>query len=152
MPLPRWWPSKTGRPTSPRSPDSTDPARLIFLEFALVFSNDWYQVPCYLPSGTVTRILGLTVADVFGHQQWIAPTGAGPDENRQRWSTFTLDTIDTPGTSSGERVPRAVCLERLASVCRGGNGGMQEIALADRGSDEQRPPHLRSARRAVPSP
>jgi hypothetical protein len=66
---------------------------LVFLEFALVFSNDWYQVPCDLPVGTVARIRGLVVTDVFGHRQWVTPAGTGFDEDWQRWSMFTLDTI-----------------------------------------------------------
>ncbi|MFJ9818443.1 S8 family serine peptidase [Streptomyces sp. NPDC101151] len=50
------------------TPDSTDLARLVFLEFALVYSNDWYQLPCALPAGTYTSIRGLAVTDVFGEK------------------------------------------------------------------------------------
>ncbi|HEX6347298.1 hypothetical protein [Umezawaea sp.] len=94
MPLPRWWALEDGRTNfAAVRPDSTDLARLVFLEFALVFSNDWYQLPCDLPAGTVARIRGLVVTDVFGHRQWVTPAGAGFDEDWQRWSMFTLDTI-----------------------------------------------------------
>ncbi|MFD5095142.1 hypothetical protein ACFWMR_31380 [Amycolatopsis thailandensis] len=96
MPLPRWWALEDGKTNfAAVGPDSTDLARLIFLEFALVFSNDWYQLPCDLPAGTVARIRGLTVTDVFNHREWLTPAGAGPDEDWQRWSMFTLDTIGT---------------------------------------------------------
>jgi hypothetical protein len=94
MPLPRWWALEDGKTNfAAVRPDSTDLARLVFLEFALVFSNDWYQVPCDLPAGTVARIRGLVVTDVFGHRQWVTPAGTGADEDWQRWSMFTLDTI-----------------------------------------------------------
>ncbi|MDQ2588404.1 hypothetical protein [Saccharothrix yanglingensis] len=94
MPLPRWWALEDGKTNfSAVRPDSTDLARLVFLEFALVFSNDWYQVPCDLPAGTIARIRGLVVTDVFGHKQWVDPAGKGYDEDWQRWSMFTLDTI-----------------------------------------------------------
>lgn len=94
MPLPRWWAVEDGKTNfAAVRPDSTDLARLIFLEFALVFSNDWYQVPCDLPAGTITKIRALAVTDVFGEKQWIKPAGTGPDENWQRWSMFTLDTL-----------------------------------------------------------
>ncbi|GAA2430306.1 hypothetical protein GCM10010191_49830 [Actinomadura vinacea] len=94
MPLPRWWALEDGRTNfAAVRPDSTDLARLIFLEFALVFSNDWYQIPCDLPAGTVATIRGLVVTDVFGQKLWITPAGAGDDEDWQRWSMFTLDTI-----------------------------------------------------------
>ncbi|MEW2354299.1 hypothetical protein [Spirillospora sp. NPDC029432] len=94
MPLPRWWALEDGRTNfAAVRPDSTDLARLIFLEFALVFSNDWYQIPCDLPAGTVATIRGLVVTDVFGAKLWVTPAGAGDDEDWQRWSMFTLDTI-----------------------------------------------------------
>jgi hypothetical protein len=94
MPLPRWWALEDGKTNfAAVRPDSTDLARLVFLEFALVFSNDWYQVPCDLPVGTVARIRGLAVTDVFGVKQWVEPAGQGFDEDWQRWSMFTLDTI-----------------------------------------------------------
>jgi hypothetical protein len=94
MPLPRWWALEDGKTNfAAVRPDSTDLARLVFLEFALVFSNDWYQVPCDLPAGTIARIRGLAVTDVFGIRQWVKPAGQGFDEDWQRWSMFTLDTI-----------------------------------------------------------
>ncbi|MFE9775606.1 hypothetical protein ACFYOV_28860 [Streptomyces sp. NPDC005931] len=96
MPLPRWWALEDGRTNfAGVRPDSTDLARLIFLEFALVYSNDWYQVPCDLPAGVLASIRGLAVTDVFGQRQWISPAGSGQDEDWQRWSMFTLDTIGT---------------------------------------------------------
>jgi hypothetical protein len=94
MPLPRWWAIEDGRTNfAAVRPDSTDLARLIFLEFALVYSNDWYQLPCDLPAGTLAAIQGLAVTDVFGQRLWITPAGSGSDDDWQRWSMFTLDTI-----------------------------------------------------------
>ncbi|WP_030949587.1 hypothetical protein [Streptomyces sp. NRRL S-646] len=94
MPLPRWWALEDERTNfAAVRPDSTDLARLIFLEFALVYSNDWYQLPCDLPAGTLASIQGLAVTDVFGQQRWITPAGSGSDANWQRWTMFTLDTI-----------------------------------------------------------
>ena len=78
-------------------PDSTDLARLIFLEFALVYSNDWYQLPCDLPSGVLATIQGLSVTDVFGQRLWITPAGAGDGQDWRRWTMFTLDTIGATG-------------------------------------------------------
>lgn len=92
MPLARWWAQEDGKTNfAAVRPDSTDLARLVFLEFALVFSNDWYQVPCDLPAGTLAKIRGLVVTDVFGQKQWITPAGRGRDEDWRRWSMFTLD-------------------------------------------------------------
>ncbi|WP_435599763.1 hypothetical protein [Streptomyces sp. C10-9-1] len=101
MPLPRWWAVEDGRTNfAAVRPDSTDLARLIFLEFALVFSNDWFQLPCDLPAGGLASIRGLAVTDVFGQRLWITPAGAGQDEDWQRWSMYTLDTIGAEGVAA----------------------------------------------------
>ena len=94
MPLPRWWAIEDGGTNfAAVQPDSTDLIRLVFLEFALVFSNSWYLLPCDLPAGTLAGIRGLAVTDVFGQRQWITPAGAGDENDWQRWSMFTLDTL-----------------------------------------------------------
>jgi hypothetical protein len=93
MPLPRWWAMEDGRTNfAAVQPDSTDIIRLVFLEFALVFSNDWYLLPCDLPAGTLADVQGLAVTDVFGQRRWITPAGAGERQNWQRWSMYTLDS------------------------------------------------------------
>ncbi|MEU7870015.1 hypothetical protein [Dactylosporangium sp. NPDC049140] len=94
MPLPRWWAIEDGTTNfAAVQPDSTDLIRLVFLEFALVFSNSWYLLPCDLPAGTLANIQGLAVTDVFGQRQWITPAGAGVENDWQRWSMYTLDTL-----------------------------------------------------------
>ncbi|GAA1663708.1 hypothetical protein GCM10009745_01690 [Kribbella yunnanensis] len=96
MPLPRWWAVEDGKTNfAAVKPDSTDLARLIFLEYALVYSNDWFQVPCELPVGTIADVEGLVVTDVFGTRQWISAAGTGREENWQRWSMYGMDTIGT---------------------------------------------------------
>ncbi|MEU9338563.1 hypothetical protein AB0D49_36345 [Streptomyces sp. NPDC048290] len=112
MPLPRWWAVEDGRTNfAAVTPDSTDLARLIFLEFALVYGNDWYQVPCALPAGSHARVGGLAVTDVFGEQLWITPAGSGEGPGRPRWSMFSLDTAgvdDAPADPGLLLAPGAV--------------------------------------------
>jgi hypothetical protein len=111
MPLPRWWAVEDGRTNfAAVRPDSTDLARLIFLEFALVYSNDWFLLPCDLPAGTKAAIQGLAITDVFGQRLWITPAGAGDDEDWRRWSMFTLDTVgdDTVPADTGLFLPASV--------------------------------------------
>ena len=97
MPLPRWWAVEDGDTNlAAVTPDSTDLARLIFLEFALVFSNDWYQLPVDLPAGVVASVPGLAVTDVFGQRQWITRADSGGGEPRDQWSMFTLSTVGDP--------------------------------------------------------
>ncbi|MEV7117528.1 hypothetical protein [Kitasatospora griseola] len=126
MPLPRWWAVEDGGTNfAAVSPDSTDLARLIFLEFALVYSNDWYQLPCELPVGTLASIQGLAVTDVFGQRLWITPAGTGPDQDWQRWSMYTLDTLD-----SGPDTPADTSLYLPASVPKVADGpALEEVSL-----------------------
>jgi hypothetical protein len=105
MPLPRWWAIEDGRTNfAAVSPDSSDVTRLIFLEFALVFSNDWFQLPCDLPAGTLASVQGLAVTDVFGQRLWITPAGTGADQDWQRWSMFTLDTLGEDPVAADTRI------------------------------------------------
>jgi hypothetical protein len=92
MPNPRWWSFEDGRTDfGAMSPDSTDLVKILFLEFALVFSDDWFLLPCDLEEGTLARVDGVMFIDVFGQRSWIEPAGTGADEDWQRWSMFNLD-------------------------------------------------------------
>jgi hypothetical protein len=125
MPLPRWWAVEDGGTNfAAVTPDSTDLARLIFLEFALVYSNDWYQLPCELPVGSLADITGLVVTDTFGQKLWITPANAGADEDWRRWSMFGLDTLGT------EPVAAATTLLVPAAVPKIAEGpALEEVAL-----------------------
>jgi hypothetical protein len=92
MPNARWWSFEDGRRNfGAISADSTDLVKALFLEFALVFSDDWFLLACDLERGTLAQVDGVVFTDVFGHRTWIEPTGTGDDEDWQRWSMFNLD-------------------------------------------------------------
>ena len=96
MPLPRWWSLEDGQTNfGALSADSTDLVKALFLEFALVFSDDWFLLPCDLDEGTLSRVDGLAVTDVFGQRSWIQPAGTGADDDWQRWTMFTHDVAGT---------------------------------------------------------
>jgi hypothetical protein len=105
MPLPRWWAIEDGQTNfAAVQPDSTDVIRLVFLEFAFVFSNDWHVLPCDLAPGTLAAVQGLAVTDVFGQRRWITPAGAGADQDWQRWSMYTLDTLGDQDVAGDTRL------------------------------------------------
>jgi hypothetical protein len=62
---------------------SVDLAKLLVMEFALIYGNDWFSVPVPTPIGSVTRVTTLVVTDTFGVRTLIRPT-APP------WSMFTI--------------------------------------------------------------
>jgi hypothetical protein len=106
MPNARWWTFEDGRTDfGAVTADTTDLVRLLFLEFALVYGNDWLVLPCDLDEGTLSRVDGVMVTDTFGQRFWIEPAGGGAADDWQRWSLFDLAT--TAGARSGLFLPPA---------------------------------------------
>jgi hypothetical protein len=92
MPNTRWW-AFEDRKTNFGDIDAstTDLAKLLFLEFALVYANDWFVIPYTLPAGAVATISGFVVQNTFGERFWLTAAGSGPDDAWQRWSMFTIN-------------------------------------------------------------
>ncbi len=91
MPNTRWWAFEDNRVNfGAVTPSTTDLGTLMFLEFGLVYANDWYLIPLVLPAGSLARVKGMAVTTVFGERFWIDAAGAGFDDHWQRWSLFTL--------------------------------------------------------------
>lgn len=89
MPNTRWWTFEDGKTSfGDVKPDTTDINKLLLMEFGLVYANDWFIVPFDLPVGTVARVGGLAVTNVFGERTWIEASGSRDDERWQRWSMF----------------------------------------------------------------
>lgn len=101
MPNTRWW-AFEDHATNFGNIDAstTDLAKLLFMEFALVYSNDWFIVPCTLPSGILARVRGLAVTNVFGERFWIEAAERGPQNNWGRWSIFNVDVVNGPAGST----------------------------------------------------
>ena len=76
---------------------TTDVAKLLLTEFALVYGNDWCVIPYELPIGTLSEVVGMIVGDDFGEQSLLLPAGRGFDDKWQRWSMFTMSHIPLSG-------------------------------------------------------
>jgi hypothetical protein len=75
MPAPRFWEIEDaavdfgGIAAGP-----TDLVRLMLIEFALSFGNDWFTVPVDgLPAGSLCRLDSLVVTDTFGRETQVTP-------------------------------------------------------------------------------
>lgn len=91
MPNPRWWAFEDSKTNFGQvDAATTDLAKLLFLEYALVYSNDWFLVPCTIDAGSVVHVRGIAVSTVFGERFWIEPADDGAPP-AGRWSAFTLD-------------------------------------------------------------
>jgi hypothetical protein len=91
MPDTRWWAFEDGKTNfGDIKPGTTDLAKLLLIEFGLVYANDWFLLPYTVPAGSVLRIKGLAVTNTFGERFWIDASGRGADETWQRWAMFSL--------------------------------------------------------------
>jgi hypothetical protein len=101
MPNTRWWSFEDARTNfGDIDASTTDLAKLMFLEFALVYANDWFVVPYTLPAGTIASVRGVAVTNVFGERFWIESADAGADADWQRWSMFTINVTGEPGAAA----------------------------------------------------
>jgi hypothetical protein len=91
MPNSRWWTFEDRKTNfGDIKPDTTELAKLLLIEFGLVYANDWFLIPYTLSVGSLANVRGLAVTNVFGERTWIEPAGGGPEAAWQRWSMFTL--------------------------------------------------------------
>lgn len=121
MPNTRWW-AFEDRKTNFGDIDAstTDLAKLMFMEFALVYSNDWFVIPYTLPAGAIATIAGFVVQNTFGERFWITAAGSGPDDAWQRWSMFTVNTLSAGGAGAGSAADTSLVLMPTASKIQRG--------------------------------
>ena len=91
MPNTRWWAFEDRRTNfGDIKPDTNDVAKLLLIEFGLVYANDWFLIPVPVPMGSITEVKGLSVTNVFGERLWIEAAGRGLANDWQRWAMFGL--------------------------------------------------------------
>jgi hypothetical protein len=94
MPSSRFWEFEDARvDLGAVQVDAGDLARLLLVEFSLVYGNDWFVVPVDVVTGTISRIAALEVVDTFGQRRTIAAAAEGDPGRRSR-----LFRLSTPGT------------------------------------------------------
>ena len=87
MPLPRFWMMEDSRYDFGNiDAAGHDLGRLLLVEFATVFGNDWYLLPLKLPSATLTVLDHVVVTDVFGRNLVLDRTG----KDDPQWNVFSL--------------------------------------------------------------
>ena len=92
MPDTRWWAFEDGKTNfGDIRPGTTDLAKLLLIEFGLVYANDWFLFPYTVPAGSILNIKGLAITNTFGERFWIEPAGRGADDSWQRWTMFSLN-------------------------------------------------------------
>ena len=96
MPNTRWWRFEDSRTNfGDIKPDTTDLAKLLLIEFGLVYANDWFVVPFTVPAGSIANVRGIAVTNVFNERTWVRAAGRGDDDDWQRWAMFLLSIKGT---------------------------------------------------------
>ena len=63
----------------------TDLARMLLVEFALAYGNDWFVIPIELEVGSLYRTRSLVITDTFGVRTLIKPSSElGPPHSTWR--------------------------------------------------------------------
>lgn len=101
MPNMRWWQFED-RKTSFGGirASTTDLSLLMIAELALVYGNDWLLAPYDLPAGSLTRIGGILVTDVFGVRTFVRAAGSRPQDSWQQWNLFNPHVPGARGEAS----------------------------------------------------
>jgi hypothetical protein len=93
MPLPRFWAMEdSSYDFGSVDAAPNDVGRLLLVEFATVYGNDWYVLPIKLPVGSLTLLDSVVVSDVFGRNLLVTRAGDGEPQ----WNLFSLDTRSAP--------------------------------------------------------
>ena len=125
MPDTRWWKFEDSKTSfGDVKPSTTDIAKLLLMEFGLVYANDWFIIPFELPVGSLATIEGLSVTNNFGEKFWIEAAGKGAANSWKKWNMFAMQNIDK-GTA---RINTSIFLAPAAVKVHEGNP-LEEVHL-----------------------
>jgi hypothetical protein len=94
MPEARWWNFEDGATDFGQlDTEHVDLAKMLVMEFALVYGGDWFYVAVPTPVGSLQRLTTLVVTDTFGERTLIRPV----EQQGGGWTMFRLSAAQ--GTS-----------------------------------------------------
>lgn len=91
MPTRQWWHLEDAQTDfGELDTDHVDLAKMLVMEFALIFGADWFEVPIPANIGSLLRVDTLVVTDTFGERTLIRSTEAQTPAGQRPWSMFKL--------------------------------------------------------------
>lgn len=98
MPAARWWEFEDASVdfgAVDAEPD--DLARMLLVDFAITYGNDWFVIPVDVPVGSICKIDSLVVTDTFGVRTLIPSIDRSAHPASSRWRMFrNTGNADTP--------------------------------------------------------
>jgi hypothetical protein len=92
MPADRWWAFEDAKTDFGQlDAQHVDLAKLLVMEFALVYGTDWFSFPVPSAIGSIQRVTTLVVTDTFGERTIVRPVEQYPVQDSVRpWSMFKV--------------------------------------------------------------
>ena len=108
MPPARWWEFEHGAFNFGNvNANTTDIAKVLLAQFALIYHNDWFQIPYKVPVGSISEVGGIVVTDTFGVNTFIARagsttgfdtgTGTYPADTTNDWASWSMFNVSVSG-------------------------------------------------------
>jgi len=72
-----------------------DLGRMLLVEFAVSYGNDWFVIPVQLPVGAVCRTTSLVVTNTFG-ERFVIPSTRDAGDLYSTWRMFNLSMLQQP--------------------------------------------------------
>jgi hypothetical protein len=101
-----------------------DIGRLLLREFALIYGNDWFQVPLLVPVGSEITVNTLTVTDTFGLTTTI-PHYTDVDGPSGGWRMFALNA----GTPAATRASAHVLVVPPSAIVTTDGSTIEDVLL-----------------------
>ena len=84
--------------------DPSDLARMLMIEFAVAYANDWFVIPIDLPVGSLCHISSLVVTDTFGVRSLIPSATVAPSIGGSPYaSAWRMYQLATEGAAHAMR-------------------------------------------------
>jgi hypothetical protein len=98
MPASRWWEFEDASVDfGAVEADPDDLARMLLVDFAITYGNDWFVIPMDVPVGSICTIRSLVVTDTFGVRTLIPSIDRSAHPASSHWRMFkNSGNADTP--------------------------------------------------------
>ncbi|MFO0776367.1 MAG: hypothetical protein U0223_01990 [Nitrospira sp.] len=98
MPASRWWEFEDASVDfGAVEADPDDLARMLLVDFAVTYGNDWFVIPVDVPVGSICTIHSLVITDTFGVRTLISPIDRSTHPASSHWRMFkNSGNADTP--------------------------------------------------------
>ena len=134
MPAARWWEFEDARVDfGSVSAGPQELVRLLLLDFAIIYGNDWYVLPVVMPVGTLGRPRWLVVSDTFGERTLIRSARFVDGDQAGSsvplpWDLFRLSPDRRPFAGSGRPLPDCLFLPPALGTSLNG-APLEEVLL-----------------------